>query len=72
MFLSDEQHHVLREAYPDDLGRYIEELSVYLKANGKIYHDYEAGIRKWAANDCRKNAVSLPERDYSYDGEDSL
>ncbi|MBQ9685815.1 MAG: replication initiator protein A [Oscillospiraceae bacterium] len=72
VILSDEQLHALREAYPDDLGRYIEELSVYLKANGKTYHDYEAGIRKWAANDRRKNAVSQPERDYSYDGEDSL
>lgn len=72
VILSDEQLHALREAYPDDLDRYIEELSVYLKANGKTYHDYEAGIRKWAANDRRKNTVSRPERDYSYDGEDSL
>ena len=72
VFLSDAQLHALQEAYPDDLDRYIEELSVYLKANGKIYHDYEAGIRKWAANDRRKTAVSWLERDYSYDGEDSL
>ena len=72
VFLSDDQLHALREAYPDDLDRYIEELSVYLKANGKTYHDYEAGIRKWAANDRKKKAVSQPERDYSYDGEDSL
>lgn len=71
VFLSDEQFHALREAYPDDLDRYIEELSVYLKASGKTYHDYEAGIRKWAANDRRKNAASMPKRDYSYDGEDS-
>ena len=46
VFLSDNQLHALREAYPDDLDRYIEELSVYLKASGKTYHDYEAGIWK--------------------------
>ena len=57
---------------PEELARYIDEMSVYLKASGKTYHDYEAGIRKWAENDRRKNAASQPERDYSYDGEDSL
>lgn len=72
VFLSEGQLQALQEEYPEDLDRYVEEMSVYLKANGKTYHDYEAGIRKWAANDCRKNAASQPERDYGYDGEDSL
>ena len=72
VFLSEGQLQSLQEEYPKELDRYIEEMSVYLKANGKTYHDYEAGIRKWAANDRRKNAASQPERDYSYDGEDSL
>ena len=72
VFLSEGQLQSLQEEYPKELARYIEEMSVYLKANGKTYHDYEAGIRKWAANDRRKNAASQPERDYSYNGEDSL
>ena len=72
VFLSEGQLQSLQEEYPEELARYIEEMSVYLKANGKTYHDYEAGIRKWAANDRSKNAASQPERDYSYDGEDSL
>ena len=72
VFLSEGQLQALQEEYPEELDRYIEEMSVYLKANGKTYHDYEAGIRKWAANDRSKNAASQPERDYSYDGEDSL
>lgn len=72
VFLSEGQLQSLQEEYPEDLERYIEEMSVYLKANGKTYHDYEAGIRKWAANDRSQNAASQPERDYSYDGEDSL
>ena len=72
VFLSDEQLQTLWAEYPADLDRYIEELSVYLKASGKTYSNYEAGIRKWAANDRRKKAVSQPKRDYNYDGEDSL
>lgn len=72
VFLSNEQLQTLREDYPADLDRYIEELSVYLKASGKTYSNYEAGTRKWAANDRKKTAVSQPERDYNYDGEDSL
>ena len=72
VFLSDEQLQTLRDVFPDELDRYIEELSVYLKASGKAYQDYEAGIRKWAANDRREKAASQPVRDYSCDGEDSL
>ena len=33
---------------------------------------FKAGLQKWAANDRRKNSASQPERDYSYNGEDSL
>ena len=72
VFLSEGQLQSLQEEYPEELARYIEEMSVYLKASGKGYHDYEAGLQKWAANDRRKNAASQPERDYSYNGEDSL
>ena len=72
VFLSEGQLQSLLEEYSEELARYIEEMSVYLKASGKGYHDYEAGLQKWAANDRSKNAASQPERDYSYDGEDSL
>jgi hypothetical protein len=72
VFLSEGQLQSLQEEYPEDLDRYIEEMSVYLKASGKGYHDYEAGLQMWAANDRSKNAASQPERDYSYNGEDSL
>jgi hypothetical protein len=72
VFLSEGQLQSLQEEYPEELARYIEEMSVYLKASGKGYHDYEAGLQKWAANDRSKNAASQPERDYSYNGEDSL
>ena len=72
VFLSEGQLQALQEEYPEELARYIEEMSVYLKASGKGYHDYEAGLQKWAANDRSKYAASQPERDYSYNGEDSL
>lgn len=61
-----------RKSTPEDLDRYIEEMSVYLKTCGKTYHDYEAGLQKWAANDRKTKVNDTPERDYSYNGEDSL
>lgn len=72
VFLSEGQLQALQEEYPEDLDRYIEEMSVYLKTCGKTYHDYEAGLQKWAANDRKTKVNATPERDYSYDGEDSL
>ena len=72
MFLSEGQLQSLQEEYPKELARYIEEMSVYLKTCGKTYHDYEAGLQKWAANDRKTKVNATPERDYGYDGEDSL
>ena len=72
VILSDKQYQELKKEIPDNLERYIEEMSLYLEASGKRYQNYAAGLRMWAVNDQRKNAVSQPERDYSYDGEDSL
>lgn len=60
----------LKEKYPDDINRYIEEMSAYLAANGKTYQNYEAALLLWASRDQRKPAGST--RNYDYDEEDSL
>ena len=72
VFLSSDQYERLIRDYPHDLERLLDELSAYLEATGKRYLNYEAGVRMWAANDRRKRTSSVQEKNYRYDGEDSL
>ena len=51
LFLSDDEYSALAADYPDDLSRYLEELSCYLAATGRTYQNHEAGIRSWALRD---------------------
>jgi len=71
IFLTNKEYEVLLSEYPDDLSRYIEELSCHLAATGRTYKNYEAGIRSWAKGD-RKKTKTVKHNNYDYSGDDSL
>ena len=71
IFLTNKEYEVLLSEYPDDLSRYIEELSCHLAATGRTYKNYEAGIRSWAKGD-RKKMKEVKQNKYDYSGDDSL
>ncbi len=69
--LSKEDFSELEKEYPGRLQRFIEEMSRYLAATGKSYHNYAAAIRIWADNDRKDNAAQgIP--DYEYKEGESL
>ena len=71
IFLSEEELSELESEYPGRLQRFIEEMSRYLAATGKSYHNYAATIRIWADNDRKGNAAQgIP--DYEYKEGESL
>lgn len=71
IFLSEEELSELEREYPGRLQRFIEEMSRYLAATGKSYHNYAAAIRIWADNDRKGNAAQgIP--DYEYKEGESL
>lgn len=72
ILLTDEQMQTLREKYPDDLDRYIEEMSTYMAANGRTYQNCEAALVLWAARDTRKSKDSADRRNYDCDEGESL
>ena len=65
VLLSEEEHSTLQADYSFDLNRFIEELSSYLAATGKVYENYEAGIRLWASNDRKTSGHKTENQDYS-------
>lgn len=65
ILLSDAEHSGLQNEFPDDLERFIGEMSNYLAATGRTYTNYAAALRMWAANDM-KRLIKRPEfEDYS-------
>ena len=71
LFLSDDEYSALAADYPDDLSRYLEELSCYLAATGRTYRNYEAGIRSWALRDHSRTKADT-HKAYEYTEEDTL
>ena len=71
IFLSEEELSELEREYTGRLQRFIEEMSRYLAATGRRYHNYAAAIRIWADNDRKGNATQgIP--DYEYKEGESL
>ena len=65
ILLLDTEYSDLQKEFPDDLERFIGEMSNYLAATGKTYTNYAAALRMWAAND-KKTPIKKPElEDYS-------
>ena len=71
VFLSESEYAELKEEYPDRLERFIEELSEYIAAYGKVYANHAAAVRMWAKRD-RKGTGKKGIPDYSYKEGESL
>ena len=65
VFLTDEELTELQSELPTLWQNYIDRLSEYMASTGKQYQNHAATIRRWAAEDRRKNAPQTRNRDYS-------
>lgn len=65
VFLTDEELTELQSELPTLWQNYIDRLSEYMASTGKQYQNHAATIRRWAAEDRRKNASQTRNRDYS-------
>ena len=65
VFLTDEELTELQSELPTLWQNYIDRLSEYMASTGKQYQNHAATIRRWAAEDKRKNAPQTRNRDYS-------
>ncbi len=64
LFLSESEYAELKREYPDRLERFIEELSEFIAAYGKVYANHAAAVRMWARRD-RKDTGKKGIPDYS-------
>ena len=71
VLLSESEYAELKEEYPDRLERFIEELSEFIAAYGKVYANHAAAVRMWARRD-RKGTGKKGIPDYSYKEGESL
>ena len=71
LFLSESEYAELKGEYPDRLERFIEELSEFIAAYGKVYANHAAAVRMWAKRD-RKGTGKKGIPDYSYKEGESL
>ena len=71
LFLSESEYAELKGEYPDRLERFIEELSEFIAAYGKVYTNHAAAVRMWAKRD-RKGTGKKGIPDYSYKEGESL
>lgn len=71
LFLSESEYAELKGEYPDRLERFIEELSEFIAATGRVYASHAAAVRMWAKHD-RKGTEKKGIPDYSYKEGESL
>ena len=71
VFLSESEYTELKEEYPDRLERFIEELSEFIAATGRMYANHAAAVRMWAKRD-RKGTGKKGIPDYTYKQGESL
>ena len=69
VFLTDKDMEKLRDEFPSDYDRRIEELSEYMASKGKTYRNHLATIRSWARRDAARSYAEKPvqSRQYSHD-----
>ena len=71
LFLSESEYAELKGEYPDKLERFIEELSEFIAATGRVYANHAAAVRMWAGRDGKGTGKKgIP--DYSYKEGESL
>ena len=72
VFLSDRERTELQTEFPAAWQEYIERLSEYMASTGKTYKSHAATIRRWIADDRRKAAPAVRDRDYSVNEGDTV
>ena len=72
VFLSDREQAELQTEFPTVWREYIERLSEYMASTGKTYKSHAATIRRWIADDRRKAAPAVRNRDYSVSEGDTV
>ena len=65
VFLSAGELSELQADFPTVWQEYIERLSEYMASTGRTYKGHAATIRRWIADDRRKAAPAVRDRDYS-------
>ncbi len=71
VLLTDDEYRELSMEIPE-LDRLIEELSSYMKSNGKDYADHAATLRRWAEAEKAKSTPKQYSPDYSCEEGESL
>ena len=69
VMLSDEELSELQSKLSTNWSYYVEKLSEYMASTGRQYQSHAATIRRWAAEDMRRQA---PQRDYSVKAGDTI
>ena len=72
VFLSAGELSELQADFPTVWQEYIERLSEYMASTGKQYRSHAATIRRWIADDRRKAAPAVRDRDYSVQEGDTV
>ena len=60
MRLTDDELNELMRLHPDDYIEMIENMSTYMRSNGKVYADHFATLMRWKRND-EKQAETKPK-----------
>ena len=69
VMLSGDEISELQSELSTNWSYYVEKLSEYMASTGKQYQSHAATIRRWAAEDMRRQA---PQRDYSVKAGDTI
>ena len=72
VFLSAGELSELQTTFPAVWQEYIERLSEYMASTGRTYKSHAATIRRWIADDRRKAAPAVRDRDYSVSEGDTV
>ena len=70
--LTETELATLQAELPDQHQHYIERLSEYMASTGKRYKNHLATIRRWAADDAKKNTPKRGIPDYTCEECESL
>ena len=72
VLLTDEEMSALQLELSTTCSYYVEKLSEFMASTGRQYQSHAATIRRWAAEDMRKQNPAVPPRDYSVKAGDTV
>lgn len=64
VYLTRDELNEMIKAYPDDYKDMIENLSTYMRSNGKLYADHFATMMRWKHEDLKKAKAPPGKNDY--------